>query len=385
MNPGRIFAAILLLGSAVYADFDWRAENSNFTLSQASLVPEEDERYLYNYDRFRVRADWKEEAFFVTGIGDLVNYLGEGYTDSLSFSYIRHLRSDTPFKTETSFYDYDKGTFFARLYRLYGGYDDGKNRIVAGIQNITMGVGHIWTPSNLFNPINTYALEPDETHGVAALTATHYLGEQSQIYGAVSQRKDESFKYAAGAKTTLGIIDVALNAIHSDDTKMLGYTIEGDLGETGIELRSEGAWIKAKMQTLEGMDEERAFFQGIVGADYAFRQGLNLTVEALYSSETFSYDEILANLDSELRADLVMSHFYLGATMRYDFTIYLSGSLLYIESFNDENSRFVSPALTYTLNDNNAFMLGAQFNIGPAESEFGMFGNTYYLKYTLSF
>ena len=111
MNPGRIFAAILLLGSAVYADFDWRAENSNFTLSQASLVPEEDERYLYNYDRFRVRADWKEEAFFVTGIGDLVNYLGEGYTDSLSFSYIRHLHSDTPFKTQTSFYDYDKGTF----------------------------------------------------------------------------------------------------------------------------------------------------------------------------------------------------------------------------------------------------------------------------------
>jgi len=71
--------------------------------------------------------------------------------------------------------------------------------------------------------------------------------------------------------------------------------------------------------------------------------------------------------------------------MSYDFSIYLSGALLYVESFNDENSRFISPTLTYTLNDNNQFNVGALINSGPSDSEFGMFGNSYYLKYLLSF
>ena len=384
MNFGRVLVLLLLPGVAALADFEWRVENSNFMLSQASLDPQEDERYFYNYNRMRVRTDWTHDAWFATAIGDILNYLGSDYIHSVSFDYLGQIHSDTPFKTQTVFSDYGNGAASARLYRLYGGYDDGKNRIVAGLQNISMGVGQIWTPSNLYNPINTYALEPDETYGVAALTASRYFSENTQIYAAVSQKEDRSYKYAAGAKTTIGIADVALNAIKSDETKMFGYTIQSDLGDTGIEVYSEGAWIKATLQAMNGK-EEAEFFQGIIGADYAFQGGLDLTVEALYSSETFTYNDILRNIQSELRNDLVMSHFYLGTTMSYDFTIYLSTSLLYIESFSDTNSRFVSPTLTYTLNDNNTFMLGARIEGGPPQSEFGMFGNTYYFKYILNF
>ena len=384
MAPARYLLPLLFLPAVASADFDWHVENSNFTISQASLIPQEDQRYEYNRNRLRLYGDWKKDTWFVKAIGDAVNYLGMSYIDSLSFDYIKIIHSDTPFDTQSTFHDYRVGAVSARLYRLYGGYDDGKNRIVAGLQNITMGVGHIWTPSNLYNPINTYALEPDETYGVAALTATHYINTQSPIYGVVSQREDHSWKYALGAKTTAGIIDIALNAIRSDDTTMLGYTIQSDLGDTGIELRSEGAWIDATLRGADGL-EEKHFFQGIIGADYAFQKGLNLTVEALYSSEKFSYEEAIANIDSELRADMTLSHFYLGTTMDYDFTIYLSGALVYIESFNDQNSRFISPSLSYTINDNNTFTLGAQIFSGSSGSEFGMFGNSYYLKYVLSF
>jgi hypothetical protein len=381
------FILFSLISSLLCADVGWRVENSNFLLSQASLLPGEDTKYTYDYDRFRLRGDWKEASFFATGIGDVVNYIGASYIDSPSFSYLDVLNSDTTFATQSLFHSYanDKAAIRARLYRLYGGYDDGRNRIVVGLQNITMGIGHIWTPSNLFNPINTYALEPDETYGVAAITGTHYIGEQSQLYAAMSRRRDGSFKYAGGGKTTVGMIEVALNGIRSKDTKMLGYTIEGDLSNTGIELRSEGAWIKATIDTPAGLPDEKEFFQGIIGVDYAFRQGLDLTVEALYSSDTFTYTEILANLNGELRNDLVMSHFYMGTMLSYDFTIYLSGSLLYIESFNDENSCFVAPSVTYTINDNNTLMLGAQINSGTSDSEFGAYGNSYYLKYVLSF
>ncbi|MEA3491400.1 MAG: hypothetical protein U9R27_05820 [Campylobacterota bacterium] len=386
----RYTLLIILLSSWLFPDMEWRFENTNFTLSQASFVPYEDINYLYNYDRMRLRSDWKDGHYFVTAIGDVVNYLGREYVASTSFGYISQIRSDTPFKTESSFYDYKEGMIYAKLYRLYGGYDDAKNRIVAGLQNITMGVGRIWTPTNLFNPRNTYALEPDETFGVAALSYTRYLSETSQLSVVASQREDNSFKYAVRYKMSLSETDIALSAIRSNKTDMIGYAIEGDLGDTGIEWRSEGAFIKSSLNSGTSMlEDEKKLFQGIIGADYAFQSGLNLTVEALYSSETFSYEEIAANIDTQLVSHLHMSHLYFGTTIYYDFTIYLSGSLLYIESFGsgelDENSRFISPALTYTLNDNNAFVLGAMIQNGSNQSEFGMIGNTYYLKYTLSF
>lgn len=381
----KILSFGLLLFSTLYAETEWSVENSNFLLSQASYVPLENVRYPVDYNRFRLRTDWHEENFFATGIVDGVSYLGSDFVESLSFGYLKALRSDTPFRTQTSFSDFDNGSAYAKINRLYAGYDDGKNRVVAGLQNINIGTGHIWTPSNLFNPKNTYALEPDETFPVLALYGAHYLEEKTQLYAAVSQRRDHSFKYLAGVKHTMGTMDISLNAIKSEQTTMLGYSIAGDLSDTGVEIRSEGAYIRTTLNSLDKRENETDFFQGLIGADYAFQNGVNLTVEALYSSKIFSYLDAVSNLNSELNGNLTLSHFYTGVMMNYDFNIYLSGALLYIESFNDSNSRFVSPTLTYTLNDNNSFDLGALIQGGPEESEFGMFGNTYYLKYVLSF
>lgn len=389
----RHIPILLLLTNIVYADIEYKVENSNFTLSQASLVPYEDESYLYNYDRLRVRVDFKDEYLFATAIGDMVNYIGADYIDSASFGYVALLRSDTPFGTQTDLHYYDNSILYAKLYRLYGGYDDATNRIVVGLQNITMGVGHIWTPTNLFNPKNSYALEPDETYGVAALSYTRYIGDKSQLHVVASQRRDKSYKYALEYKLSLKETDIVLSAITSETSKMIGYSIEGDLSDTGIEWRSEGAYIKSQINAIgvsgEMSQNEEKFFQGILGADYGFANGVNLTIEALYSSKVFTYGEIAANIESQLISNMTLSHFYLGATVSYDFTIYLSGALVYIESFGsdkyDKHSRFIAPALTYTLNDHNSFTLGAMIQNGSSDSEFSSVGSSYYLKYVLSF
>jgi hypothetical protein len=376
---------ILMLTAALPAGFDYTISNTNYTVSQGSVFPDSDATYLYNYNRLRFHGDYTDGDFFATFIGDGINYLGGEYVASPSFKYIELFKSDTPFKTQTNFYDYDNGAVYARLYRFYGGYEDGKNRIVAGLQNITMGVGRIWTPTNLFNPRNTYAIEPDEVFGVAALTYTRYLGDTSHVTIMASQKADHSFRYAARYKAFLDIADIALNLVGSNETKMAGYEIEGNMADTGIELRSEGAYIKNKLKTAVGTKRTEEFFQGILGADYGFENGLSVTAEALYSSESFSYDEILLNFDSEILPNLLYSHFYTAIALSYSFNLFLDGSLLYIESFNNQNSRFVSPVITYTLNDYNTFSLGAMLQGGSNDSGFGMFSNTYYFNYRLSF
>ncbi len=387
LNRKTVFLLSVLTTIALWADLDATVTNTNFTVSQPSLFAGDTQRELYNYDRLRLRSDFTSDGFFVTFIGDVVNYLGHDYINSPSFQYVKQLEADVAFATQTRYHDYYEGTVYAKLYRLYGGYEDESNRIVAGLQNITMGVGRIWTPTNLFNPRNTYALEPDETFGVAAFTYTRHLNTTSDLTVVASQKADYTFKYAARLKSFQAYGDIALNLVSSDSTLMIGYELEGNLGETGVEVRSEGAYIKnsAIDENITGETGSVAFYQGIVGADYGFENGITVIGEALFSSRDFSYEEIFLNLDAEIAPNMVFSKFYLGATASYAFNLFLDGSLTYIESFNEQNSRFIAPAVTYTLNDYNTFTFGAMLLNGPRGSEFGSFSNTYYFRYALTF
>ena len=376
MRVKSLLAILVVTCASLYGDFAYRVENTNFTLSQDSSLPNSDKSYLYNYDRLRLRVDYKEGKFFSTFIGDGVNYYGNAYVNSVDFSYVKLQKSDTPFQTQSEFRDYENGTLYAKLYRLYGGYEDNANRVVVGLQNISMGVGRIWNPTNLFNPINPYALEPDETFGVAAISYTRHLTRNADISAVISQKEDSSLKYALKFKTFLDFADVGLDVISSDATKMIGCEIEGNLGESGVEGRSEGAYIKNRLKTSLSQEKDVEFFQGIVGVDYGFVNGITLTAEALYSSKSFSYEQILLNYNSEIASNLTPSNFSTALSLSYSFNIYLDGSLTYIESFTENYSHFLAPALTYTLNDYNSFSAGAMLQSG---------NDTYYLKWVLSF
>ncbi len=397
----RLSVLSLLAGVSLFADFDYTVTNTNFTIDQATAFPAQyaaafpelsfEDDYLYNYDRLRLDGTLTHEGFYATLIADAVNYYGESYVESIDFSYIELLNPDVPFKTRTSFHDYGTGTWYAKLHRLYGGYEDDRQRITLGLQKITMGVGRIWTPTDLFNPKNSFALEPDEVFGVLALVYAYSPSQLSTLRAVVSMKEERSYKYAASYKAFLEGVDAGINVIHSYETTMVGYELEGNLFDTGAEWRSEGGYFKNSTDcetTIAACTDDALkseFFQAIAGFDYGFESGVTWAVEGYYSSETFGYGEIIRYYESEILSNMVQSDFYLGTSLMYDFNLFLGGSLMYIESFNTDNSRFVSPSLTYTLNDNNVFSLGAMVNSGSVQSEFGAFGNTYFFKWQLSF
>ncbi len=360
----------LIFASMLFAEVDTRIENSNFTLSQ--------EDTFYNYNRLRLQSNYSNENFFATCIGDGMNYYGNAYIGSQNFNYVKAQKSDTPFRTQTNFKNYGNGEAYAKLYRLYGGYEDAKNRVVVGLQNISMGVGRIWTPTNIFNPKNSYALEPDEVFGVSALSYTRYLDDTSHVMVVTSQKADHTFKSALRYKTFVEVADVALNVISSDKTKMIGYEVEGNLADIGVEVRSEGAYIKHQFENME----TKAFTQMIVGADYGFKNGITLVGEMLYSSDTFSYNELLQNQNSDILSNMVNANLYGAVGLSKSFNIFLDGSLSYIASLNSPHAHFFSPTLTYTLNDYNTFSLGALLYHGDI---FEGFGKSYYFRYGLSF
>jgi hypothetical protein len=379
----RFIAAFILLPNALFAAFEYKIENSNFTISQKTQVEQNDESYLYNYDRLRFNGSYTEDGFFVHIIADGIHYFGEEYINADEFESLKLLKADTPFKTQSPYKEYENAAVGAKIYRLYGGYEDEKNRVVVGLQNISMGVGRIWTPTNSFNPKNIYALESDETFGIYGVLYTRHLNEMSDVSLVASQKEDKSLKYALRYKTFFEFVDIALDVVSSEETKMLGYELEGNLADTGVEVRCEGAFVKSKLQSSSVKNEEE-FFQGLIGADYGFENGVTLTGEMLYTSKTFTYEEILLSKDSEIFSNLVGSTYYGALSASYSFNLFLDGSLIYIKGFGEQESDFLSPTLTYTLNNYNSFTLGTMLQ-SLRDKDFRASDERIYLKWSLAF
>ena len=346
-------------------------ENTNYTISKTPIPGEE--RTLYNYNRLRLTDTIKEGNWFINIIGDIDNYYGESYIDSFEYQYLRTIKADTPFEIETNAKNYGKGEVFGRLHRFNVGYADEKHHVIFGLQKITMGVGRIWTPTDLFNPRNPLALEPDQIYGNYALSYSYALGDFTELMGVVAKREDHNYKYAGRIKTNVSIGDIALDLYSGDDAEMIAYEIEGNLFDTGIEWRSEGGYYNDKL-----LDKE--FYQMILGADYGFVNGLTVMGEWLHSSKTYSPDEILLHQNSSLSNNRHISSDYLGASAYYDFTLLVNGALSMIYSIDDQSS-FISPVVEYSLSDDASIALGAMLYTGDAQSEFGsIVGNTYYLR-----
>ncbi len=365
---------ILTVGAWAFEN-EYSIENTNFTLS---LVPYPDyERSFYNYNRLRLDYTLKEENWYINFIGDIDNYYGKEYVQSNEYLFSRMIKADTPFGIETHSRNYDDGELFGRIHRLNIGYNDETHRVVFGLQKITMGVGRIWTPTDLFNPRNPLALEPDQIFGAYALSYIYSPNKTTEIMGVVSQRSDKSYKYAGRLKGFVGFADIALDLLHSDDAQMIAYEIEGDLFDTGIEWRSEGGYFKDKIL-------DKTFYQGIIGADYGFQNGVTAALEWLHTTKTYSALEILDMQNSTLSGNRFVSLDYIGTSLSYDFNLVLQGSASMI--FNlDDSSLFASPVIVYSLDDETTISFGALLYNGDYQSEFGSFEHRYYLRLKKTF
>ncbi|MDP3301138.1 MAG: hypothetical protein Q8S36_04135 [Sulfuricurvum sp.] len=361
-----------LLASAIESQSTY--ENSNFTLSSA--LNGNGHQTLYNYNRFRVNEQIRDGQWFAVAIGDIENILGRELIQSNAYKIASAVTTDTPFSTQTKTYDYDEGQMYAQLYRLYAGYADEKHTVSLGLQKVSMGVGRIWNPTDLFNPKNPLALEPDEVYGSFALSYTYAFGSLSQITAVAAQRADKSFKYAGRAKGYLGMADAAIDVVSADDVSMIGYELEGELLETGVELRSEGGWFDDKVL-------DRKFIQGLIGADYGFENSFMLIGEWLHTSRTFE-QELRFRIPSGALSNLVRSKDYVAISCGFQFDPLLYGTLSTILNAHD-GSFYTGPVLRYSLEDDMLLGLGMMFYEGKSGSEFGALGQTYYVNFKITF
>jgi opacity protein-like surface antigen len=240
------------------------------------------------------------------------------------------------------------------IYRAYLEYRGMKHFWSVGKQRIPLGVGRIWNPIDVFNPIDSEAIETDERIGTDSIRYEYAVSDLSNVDATMAKGKG-----AVWLKGYLDYADVGLVGLWDEDGEqdIIGWELEGQLLESGIELRSEGG-------SFHNRTSGERYTEFIVGAEYGFANSLTLLAEYNYSDET--------KID------------YLGGLASYQPAMLWLCSLLLVANL-DDHSGFVAPSLEYSLSDEMTLSAGAFVYNGSADDEFGQVPDRYYLRWFVHF
>lgn len=304
----RFVLSFLLLTPLLFAmEFSYNLENNNILGYQKSLGS-------VDYNRLRLTLDL--------------------YHDKLSSKVILDNNNIYQFKTKEN----DNESTF---YRGYLRYSDDRHMLTLGLQRVPLGVGRIWNPIDVFNPIDITAIETDEREGTEALRYEYAISDLSNLDITFSNKKQ-----AARVKGYLAVADVALVLVKDENRNIIGYELEGELTDTDITVRSEGGYFT-----------DTDSYRYIIGAEYGFENSLTVLTE-FYHDTHFGSKQLALNLSYEYSPILTMHFLTLGKL--------------------DVNSIMIAPSCHYSLSDESSIHFGAF--IGDKELP-----NQYFMRYFINF
>ncbi|MCB0833818.1 MAG: hypothetical protein KDC45_10185, partial [Bacteroidetes bacterium] len=147
--------------------------------------------------------------------------------------------------------------------RAYLRVDFRHSNVVAGRQRIAWGVGRIWNPTDLFNPINPADFTKIEKDGADAVSAKWNIGSFTDVQAVVIPQEKPGRSHAgARFRSNVGETDWSVMTGYFDRRTVLGADAAGNFGGAGF--RVEGALFS--MANSKKPDYLRA----VAGVDYQF-------------------------------------------------------------------------------------------------------------------
>lgn len=237
------------------------------------------------------------------------------------------------------------------IYRAILEYQRNSYSIYAGRQRVPLGVGRIWNPIDIFNPIDITSIEPEEREGTDSLRLEYYPTDLSALDVTISEEK-----MALRMKGYVNEVDVALVGLHDEDRTILGWELEGELLQSGVEIRSEGGLFYDR-------GEELLRAETIVGLEYGFPNSITLLAEVYINQENLG-ESIALQVSSQISP-------------------LLSVSLLAIRNM-DDNSSLLLPAIQCSLSDEMSLDLGLFLYSGSVGDTYGG-EETFFLNWFIQF
>ncbi len=268
----------------------------------------------------------------------------------------------------------DVSHYIDRLYLRQG---FGWGNIIVGRQRIAWGVGRVWSPTDLFNPINPAYFGKIEKDGVDAASATYSFGNFTDLNVVYNpQGKLKTSNAAFRFRTNFDKYDFAVVGGYFDQRVFAGGDFAGNLFEAGI--RGEG------IISMDKNNFNNNFIRLVFGLDNQFTSKLYALLEYQFNGQG-SADKLKYDILGLYNGNIInLSRNYLVVSGSYQITPLFTATVSDNENLND-GSGYLNIIGVYSLSDNATLTIGGLKSYGATLSEYWYYPSSYYLEGQLFF
>jgi hypothetical protein len=259
--------------------------------------------------------------------------------------------------------------YIDRLY-LRQGFDWGN--VTVGRQRIAWGVGRVWSPTDLFNPINPANFGKIEKDGADAASLTYSFANFTDIN--IVYNPEETINSSNAGfrlRTNFDKYDFALVGGYFDKSIVAGGDFAGNFFDAGI--RGEG------IISMNKDDPDSNYAKFVFGMDNQFTSKLYALIEYQFNGEGKA-NKLNYDLSALLNGRIInLSRNYIDASISYQLTSLFTFSVTNNSNLND-GSGYLSFVGTYSLSDNSTAAAGVLTTYGNKFTEYSYYPTSFYLQ-----
>ncbi|MFH1052456.1 MAG: hypothetical protein V1779_16175 [bacterium] len=246
--------------------------------------------------------------------------------------------------------------------------------VVLGRQVIAWGVGRVWQPTDLFNPLNPANFSKTERDGADALSSKIFIGDFTDLELVANfSEKIKNYNYGARFRTNYEEYDLSATAGYFDHRAVIGGYFAGNLFDAGF--RGEAIY------SMNEQDADSNYIRGIIGLDYQFPHNIYAMIEYQYNGEgTLNKNEYLNYFARLMNGEIQnVSRNYLAIMSSYQIHPLVSSSLMSITNLND-GSGMLGLSVGYNALQDLNLGLGTMFFYGGTGTEYSFYAPAFYLS-----
>jgi len=276
-----------------------------------------------------------------------------------------------------------------------------KFEFTIGRQRINWGTNLVWNPNDIFNAFNYFDFNYIERPGSDAILLEYYTGDFSSIQLAGKLNYRQELVDSITFEKKIGLTAAALykfnkwsydfqffgGMMQTDFTAGLGWS--GNIGGAGF--TGEASWFR----DIDNFSDTTGVVIASISVNYIFKNQLMANLSVIYNSNGSTGDAYANTIgalgsfstlfSSSLNVkNLTPSQFDIFGQLSYPATPLVNVSLSAILNPYDK-SAYIGPSVNISLTDNISLMLVGQLFYGKTFTEFGDFGQMYFLDLKWNF
>jgi hypothetical protein len=272
--------------------------------------------------------------------------------------------------------------FYSNLDRLNLKFSKGKFEVIAGRQRINLGINLVWNPNDIFNTFSYYDFDYIERPGCDAINIQYYTGVSSSVQAAVKMDADNEITAAGIFRFNNWNYDFQVIGGLMENDLVIGGGWSGNIKTAGF--TGEASYFRDK----NNFSDSLGYFVLSSGINYTFKNSLFIHGSVLYNDRGTTgkagMESSILNLLELSPKTLSFARASIFGQVAYPLSPLIKVDLSAI--FNPyDKSVFIGPNADFSLSDNIGLLVMAQLFIGESGTEFGDYGQLYYIRLKWAF